>query len=102
MIKSFTLKSIPLAATMAAALLIGGVAQAQGAGAPGAATSGVQSGGAPAPGTTGAEPGTDKSAVAKPKMERKAKPKAQRMNKSTTQQPAVPQGQAQDPSRVKP
>jgi len=100
MIKPFTFKSIPVAATLAAALLIGGVAQAQGAGAPGAASSGVQTGGAPAAGTTGAEPGAEKPVVAR--GERKAKQKTQRMNKSTKQQPAVQEGQATDPSRVKP
>ena len=101
MFNSSSLKSIPLTAAIAVALMIGGTAHAQGAGSSGAATSPVQSGASPTPGTTGAEAGTSKSAANKPTMVKKTKPKA-RATKRTTQQPTTGTGPTEDPSRIKP
>jgi hypothetical protein len=101
MFNSLLLKSIPMAAAIAAALPMGGAVHAQGAGSSGAATSPVQSGASPTPGTTGAEVGTSKSAVTKPAMVKKAKPKA-RTTKGATQQPTTGTGPTEDPSRIKP
>ena len=101
MINSSSLKSIPLVAAVAAALIMGGAAHAQGAGSAGAGTSPVESGASPAPGTTGAEAGASKSAVTKPTMVKKTKPKVGK-NNGTTQQPGTPAGPTEDPSRVKP
>ena len=96
-----SLKLIPLAAALAAALTMGGTVHAQGAGSTGAGTSPVQSGASPTPGTTGAEAGASKSAVDKPTMVKKAKPKA-RTAKRATQQPTTGTGPTEDPSRIKP
>lgn len=102
MTQSFTLKTIPLAATLAAALFMGGAVHAQGGGAPGAAASSVESGGAPMPGKTGAEVGESKSAVTKPTMAKKEKAQKPATAKSTMPQPVIQPGQKGDPSGVKP
>ncbi|MFM9899414.1 MAG: hypothetical protein ACKVOT_00205 [Polaromonas sp.] len=108
MIKSSSLKSIPLVVAMAAALVMGNAVHAQGAGAPGAGTSAVQNGAAPAPGTPGAGPAAEKPPMAEPMKPLKAKKvkhkahKAARPMNQTTQQPMVRTGPTEDPSRIKP
>ncbi|MBC7548776.1 MAG: hypothetical protein H7224_09095 [Polaromonas sp.] len=118
MTTKFSLKSIPLAATLAAALFMGGAVHAQGAGASGAGTNAVQSGASPAPGTTGAEVSTSKAVVTPPTRATEVKPiaktkvktkvkakrhaKYKRMATSSTTQSTPPLGPKEDPARIKP
>ena len=111
MIKVSSLKSIPLVAAMAAALIMGGAVHAQGAGSPGAGTNAVQNGAAPAPGTPGTGPAATDKPMVKPmkpakhmkakKPMRGSKMAARPMNQTTTQ-PMVRTGPTEDPSRIKP
>jgi hypothetical protein len=105
--KIFSLKSIPLAATLAGAMVLGSAVHAQGAGSSGAGKNAVETGASPAPGTTGAEAGSSKSATPSATGAKKAKDKPHakpaRMNKSaTTTQPTPPAGPKEDPARIKP
>ncbi len=102
MINASSFKSIPLAAAVAAALLMGSAVHAQGAGSSGAGTSDVQNGAAPAPGTAGTEPVANKTAMAKPMKAKKTKHKAVRPAKRAMQQPMTGTGPTEDPARIKP